>query len=251
MYAHYYMNRSRPVTQVFVLATPRVGSDLLVSYLDSLPDVSMRGEILHPGMLQGIRPGWLRKRAAAFRHVKMSLYSLATPVVGAKILLDQLPLHDLDPTDLLDITENPKFLILYRRSLAEQYVSLEISRQTNVWTHISEQPPPKRSVAINAERFLSFTQHVRTSYERLIANDRIRQRAIVISYEELTADVQGLFKSVVTPFLSVPGHTVATRYRRVNPQHLSEKVTNFDELEELLLGRTSFQTYTTEGRRGG
>ena len=48
LYYDYARHRSIPTTPLLVIGTARVGSYLLTSYLHSLPDVSMRGEVLNP-----------------------------------------------------------------------------------------------------------------------------------------------------------------------------------------------------------
>ena len=242
LYYQYALHGSKPKTSLLAVGTARVGSYLLTSYLHSLPDVSMRGEVLNPDAPQGL-PYDPRHRATAVRHLRISVLSQAAPISGAKILLGQLERHGLMVADLHRVTPNRKFLIIYRRSLADQYVSTEIARRTGSWL-LTEQGRPRRvSVHVDREDFRRYCDRIRRLYRDLLADSGVTERALILSYEDLAQDPGGVFRRAVCPFLDIPYHPVRTGFLRQNPSPINEKVSNFQDVADMLTGPEATQDY--------
>ena len=113
---------------VFVLAARRTGSNLLLSYLNSVPGVSFALEILNESTYYGIRSQFVSKNAV-LRHVAYSLNACENKVCGTKILKTQLETHRIGMDDLTRCFPNARFIILYRKSLVDQFVSLKIAEK--------------------------------------------------------------------------------------------------------------------------
>ena len=240
LYFRYCTSRTRPTTQLLVVGAGRSGTSLLTSYLHSLPDVSMRGEVLNPRTPQGRKA---THRGAARRHIRVSLNSQPGLVGGVKITLQQLRLHGLTTRDLFDLFPNPKFLVIYRRSLAEQYVSHQIARRTGSWQLTTAAARPKEVVRVNPNDFVRFCAEIREGYEWFLTHQFVRDRALVVRYEELVEDSDTLFREGICPFLRIEHHPVSTGFRRQNPYPLREKVENFAQVRELLTGPDAQQEY--------
>ena len=240
LYFRYCTSRSRPTTQLLVVGASRSGTSLLTSYLHSLPDVSMRGEVLNPLVPQGRK---VTHRGAARRHIRVSLNAQPGPVGGVKILLGHLTRHGLNAPDLFDLFPNPKFLVIYRRSLAEQYVSVQIAKQTGSWNLTTDAASPKEVVSVNPKDFARFCAETRNGYERFLSHQFVRERTLIVRYEDLVADSDTFFREDICPFLSIEHHPVSSGFRRQNPYLLSEKVENFAQVRELLTGTDAQQEY--------
>ena len=118
----YWLCSHKPYMPVFVLATYRSGSNLLIDYLSTLPQVQCYAEVLSPWLPIGPPHGELSAKQA-LRHIRYSLQSLKAPIRGCKLMLDQLAACRLSPADLRTAFGEAKFVILYRQSLAEQLLS--------------------------------------------------------------------------------------------------------------------------------
>src|SRR4029079_9095197 len=117
---------------VFVLATARSGSNLLVDYLSRLPGVECGSEVLCTRRPFVISPRQQNPRAT-LTHIARSLGSLRAPVRGCKLMLGQLVNCRLS-LDLIDgAFPDARYIILYRQSLAEQFLSRESALLTGQW----------------------------------------------------------------------------------------------------------------------
>src|SRR5262245_32166378 len=88
-------SRPRPACKpIFVLSTLRTGSNLLVSYLNSMRGVRIAGEILHPDQMAGVPRGI--SKTAVLRHIQLSLNRCDAEICGAKLPSVHLQSHDLN-----------------------------------------------------------------------------------------------------------------------------------------------------------
>ena len=248
LYYEYWRHHATPTVPLLVIGTARVGSYLLTSYLHSLPDVSMRGEVLNPDAPQGLRTN-PRHRDAALRHIRVSVSSQTAPVSGVKILLGQLAVHGLTVSDLCAVMPETRFLVIYRRALAEQYVSMLIAKETGSWNLIDEGARRRMSVRVDPGEFISYCDGIRREYRELFRHSCVTDRALVLSYEALASDADDLFRSQVCPFLGVAYHPVRTGFLKQNPEPLAQKVENYQEVADLLTGPAARQRYDVEDGR--
>lgn len=203
----------------------------------------MRGEVLNPDSPQGLPydPG---HRGVALRHLRVNLRSQSSSIGGLKILLGQLERHGLTVGDLQSVAPDLKFLIIYRRSLADQFVSTEIARRTGSW-NLTERGTSRRvSVHVDREEFRRYCERIRGLYRQLLSDRFVTERALVLSYEELAEDAEALFRRSVCPFLEIDHHPVQTGFIKQNPSPINEKVLNFADVEDVLTGPDARQAYT-------
>jgi len=143
----------------FMLSTPRTGSHMLVDYLNSIPGVSFSGEVLQPLMPEGLPLG---PPAAALRHIAYSLNNCRQTVCGVKLHGEHLAAHGLRVDDLRRHFPLARYIVLYRRSLADQYLSLLIAMSTGRWTYKNKTELKSfRKIVINRTELLMAIQSVR------------------------------------------------------------------------------------------
>ena len=222
--------KSIPKTSLFVLATGRSGSHLLVSYLNSLPDVTMRGEVLNERQPGGIGPCTVQR---LHKPIRMSTLRHPTSIGGVKFLLEQVRNKGLVLSELRNHCPEVKFLVLYRKSLGEQFVSQRISKKTKEFNRLKGQLVTHETVLVDSEKFIKFCQRQRQRYDDLRADQFVMDNSLWMSYEELTESKESLFKEKVCPFLEVPYSPLTTMLIRQNRQRLSDKVENYAQLEPL------------------
>lgn len=238
--------RSRPDKLVFVIATARTGSRLLVSYLNTVPGVRLHYEVLNPKLQAGLRRRLVSKRTV-LRHIDHSVRTRHARVGGAKFNNDQLYSHGLSLDDLRREFPHSKFIILYRRSLAEQFVSQEIARMTHKWHSRGEKDGFRGSVRIDVDEFRRFANQLRAYYGTALSRPWIREFSILVTYEELAGDPQRLFDEAIFPFLGVPPVGVVTDLHKSNTRPLEEVVANYEEVAHVLAGKEARLELGTAG----
>ena len=231
-----------PEALVAVVSSPRCGGRLLVDYLSSVPGVAFADEILHPGIPIGYRMR-ARTRGAVLRHVQRSLLALPSPICGAKFTFDQLDQQRIGGEDLLGLRPEPKLIILYRRSLADTFVSLEAARQKNEWKRRDGSVPFSGSVHVDPAAYRSFAEKVRRDYEQILGQERLREGAVVIAYEDVVDAAQAVFDDVLFPFLGLGSSPVTAKLKKQIDRPLSSVVHNYDEVRDLLEGDGGRQDY--------
>lgn len=223
----------QPRTRFLILGEARTGTNLLASLLRSHPDVGVCGEILNPTNPAGIGLR-LRTTNAVIRHIEVSLRSLGLPCCGAQTHVYHFILHKLSIDTLCKAMPDLRFLVIYRKSLAEQYVSWKLAKRTGKWVGTSDDAIYKDRVIVQPEEFIAYCATLRERYKLLRDSVYLRRRAISFSYEQLVENPQIVFAQVIFPFLGLPNVTVYTEMKKQNTRPLSEVVVNYRDVKDLL-----------------
>jgi LPS sulfotransferase NodH len=240
---------------VFVVATCRSGSNLLVSYLNQLQNVAMHGEVLCPLVPTGPRQHRI-PAAKALRHIRYSLQARPASIRGCKLMLYQLADCSLT-LDVLDSAfPGSKYVVLYRQSLADQFVSQKLALATRQWVLMTGQERKQATVTIDAVELRNYCDATRRAYRDVIATPWLRERAVLLSYEDLTADPAAQLAERICPFLGVRAVAPQSTLRKQNTLPVAERVANYDEVEALLASPLCRQHYVwpwqpQEQRRAG
>ena len=227
----YYRHRAQK-EPIFILTTRRTGSNLLLEYLNSVPGVSFAPEILNQSMFYGVRGRFITKRAV-LRHIRHSVNACAQSLCGAKLIRIHLEKHRITPEDLRRLYPNARFIILYRRSLLEQFVSLRMAEASDRWqsTQMFEKPT---QVKVDVLELKEFCRNTRQFYEGLWQRQWLKERAVYLSYEELALDAQSTFNERIFPFLGLAPSKVVSHLRKQNTQQLNKAVLNYQDIEPLV-----------------
>jgi hypothetical protein len=217
---------------VFVLCTPRTGSYVLVDYLNCLPGVTLRGEVLNPDTSIGPRRQLRRTRQIA-RHLRRSIDSLPGPVKGAKIFLG-LRERGFTLDHLRAVFPEVRLVVLYRRSLADQYISGRIALEAGRWTHRRSGGGWDGRFVIDPEHWRWWLERRRSEYEDALAIPWVRDRAVVVAYEDMVSAPESVFSDVICPFLEVPPAPLTTRNVKLPRRALHEIVENLADVAPLL-----------------
>ena len=228
---------------VFVIAARRTGSNMLISCLNSVPQASFAGEILNKSMSCGLRQRFISKKSV-LRHIVHSVQHCEQALCGAKFVQTHLDTHGIGPSDLKRLFPNARFIILYRRSLLEQFVSLKIAEMTDVWQWTREFKLPE-CLSISVPEFTEFCAETKKFYERLFQEDCLKDCSLVLGYEEFAEDPQGVFEESVFPFLRRPAVPVRNGMIKQNTQELRQIVANYLEVEPFLHHPSARQEYSS------
>lgn len=247
--AQWYLRSSAPYRPLLVLATHRCGSNLLLSYLDHLPGVRCASEVLCETLPYG-----LSKRQSqphlALRHIRRSLHALPGNVRGCKLMLDQLQRCGLTACHLAEAFPTACYIVLYRQSLLEQFVSFETARTTQQWYLYDGQQPRHARVWVDPARFRAYCEEIRTRYEALLASQQLQTCSVVLSYEELAAHPEICLRERICPLLQVPYAPPQTRLRKQNTLPLPQRVVNYAQIAGLQAAPWCWQHYElSDGRQ--
>ena len=225
-----YHFRQKEKEPVFVVANRRTGSNLLLSYLNSVPELSFAPpEPLNSDMHYGIPRETISKKAI-LNHLAWTLNDNPTKICGFKMLFFRLEKHALTLDDIRARFPTAKFLIVYRRSLLEQFVSLKIAEKTNCWLWTRDFRLPD-SLRLDPGEFRDFCARTREFYGQLFQFPWLRTCARVIAYEDLAADPQGAFDAKIFPLLKLRSFPVSTAMVKQNSKPLEKLVENLEELK--------------------
>jgi LPS sulfotransferase NodH len=228
---HWHAKPHLPYRAVFVVTCPRSGSNLLIDYLQQLPGVQSLSEVLNWGM--NIGPPKCLHFKRAIRHIRLSMQTLKTPLRGCKIFLRELANYRITIDDLERAFPAANYIVLYRENLADQYVSQKAAELTKQWVLVPGMERKRATIAVDPTHFQQHCAQMRSGYETVLAHPAVRERGVVVTYNELTRDPSWCLREVICPLLNVPDAPPRSLLCKQNLEPLSERVTNYAEVEGL------------------
>ena len=195
----------------------------------------------------GLEPRQVRPETA-LKHLRRSLHTLDSPIRGCKLMLDQLAQCRLSLDGLLAAFPDARFLVLYRQSLAEQFVSWQLAKATNQWILLDGQNVSEASIPIDPSNLRSYCEKIRAAYRSVLDCSWLPERSVLLSYEELTANPIKWLSEHICPSLAVPYAPPETKLRKQSTQSLSQRVANYDEVAALLASSLCKQDYSFHSR---
>jgi LPS sulfotransferase NodH len=218
---------------LFVLATQRSGSNLLIDYLNRLNGVQSLAEILCRTLPEGL-PRWQATTRGALAHIRVSLDTLQGEVRGCKLMLNQLDDCQLDLKRLDAAFPSARYIILYRESLAEQFLSLETAKATNQWKLTGEQEAKLVHIRVDPRQLHSFCDKTLEMYRRVLDHDWLRHRSVLLSYEQLTSNPDNCLCDFICPLLDVDAAPPSTSLRKQNSRSRAQRIENYEQVATLL-----------------
>jgi LPS sulfotransferase NodH len=217
---------------LFVVATQRSGSNLLIDYLNRLSGVESLAEILCRTLPEGL-PRWQATTRSALAHIRISLDTLKAPVRGCKLMLNQLDECKLDLKQLDEAFPEARYIILYRESLAEQFLSLESAKATNQWKLTADQDRKFVHIRVNPRKLQDFCETTMEMYRRVLDNEWLRERGLLLSYEQLVSNPQNCVNEMICPLLGVDASPLSTSLCKQNTLSPAERVVNYEQVAYL------------------
>lgn len=235
---------------VFVLFAARSGSKLLVSSLNHLDGVRFQFEVLNPHFLSpllqrlfGDQALRFHSKRAAIRYLTKAITRGNADVYGAKIQFEQLHRVGLTERDLLEYFPKSKCIVLYRKSMSEQYVSLCIAEQMQCWgraVHDSSYQAFTGTIVIQPDELRSFYDRLRAHYNTMrTLHDEYASRLLFVAYEDLRDTLQAQLRERICPFIEAEYAPVEPDFLQQKSYELPDVVEHFDELKDLLTGSQS------------
>ena len=235
-------------TDKFMIScTARSGSSMLSTLLNSHPRVLCHGEVLaaphesagpyHDLRSQGADvDDWLREyrqeRPEAFLY-DVCFNPAGHQSVGFKFKLEEsLTSSYKSFRELLAADKDIKIIHLQRKNILDKYVSLQMTRQSGVFSiRSSSQRPDLRPFTIDIADFIAYVRKDRQRYET--AFEMFRDHPCLhLTYEEL-CESRPAALGKVQDFLELPQADLATMMIKVIKKN-TDLVLNLDEVREAL-----------------
>ncbi len=234
IFLKYYLKRSDK-EPVFVISERRTGSSLLLSYLSSIPDVSSAGEV--------IRKLWTLSRSGVLHHIQYSINNCKHKLCFAKLFQSDLEARKVDLKDIKNHIPNARFVILYRRSLLDQFLSFRIAEMTNHyrWNEDFKLPP---FIHVSKSELLEFCEETKNHYKQMLSHDWLKDCSIIVDYENLVSNPQKVFDKTIFPFLGLTSCSVSTEMCKQNTKKPEELVANYEEIKPFVSAPCVLQEYS-------
>jgi hypothetical protein len=242
MYSSYACIQRPPHSIVLILSTGRTGSHLLRSYLNSLPGVGLNNEVLNAATTEGVRGRWISRRAV-LRHLRLSVATSGPAVGGCKLIFEQLRDRGLALEDLQRLFPAARWLISYRESLADQYLSQLVAVKTQLWIQRDVNPKQGVRIRLDADRFQQFCAQTRDDLRHVASHEWISRNALAVKYEDLSRGPSALFCKAICPFLGIPTAPVSTDLVKQNERPLEQTIENAEELGDFLEEMKTSESY--------
>jgi hypothetical protein len=166
------------------------------------------------------------------------------PIRGCKIMLDQLERCSLGVEDLDAAFPDARYLILYRASLGEQYISRLSALATHQWVLYDGEERRQTQVYVSPARLRAYCEQTRQAYRALLDHAWLPSRSVVLSYEELTDEPAWWLESQICPLLGAEFAPPRTSLRKQSTKPLAERVSNYREVAALLASPLCQQHYS-------
>jgi len=229
----WWLRRHKPYQPLFLVATCRSGSNLLMSYLAQQPGVAMLSEVLSSQLPIGPRRDCIPP-ATAISHIRYCLQGEKTPIRGCKLMLYQLANCRLTLDDIHAAFPTARYIVLYRQSLAEQFVSHQLALCTNQYQLAHGQEAKRSEIVIKTGELRRYCDEIRRGYCEVLRHSWLSGRAVLLSYEELTADAAHWLHTHICPLLGVGYSPPTARLRKQSTQPLADRVANYRDVSTLL-----------------
>lgn len=229
---------------LIIVGSARSGSNLLVDLLDSHPHITMKNEVLSPWTLTGLGAEYEEvSHSRAMAHLKRSIKHVRTPVSGVKILQHQAMYFNISLPRVEEVLPGTLFLLCYRRSLLEQYVSGLIAEQTGAWVSGEKARVENPRIRISLSDFREYCGAAKSLNMRFIRKELARLNWMPIAYEDFRDSPEHALEQSVFRPLGLKSYALKTSLRKQNRSRLQETIENFEELGEELEAPWAYQDY--------
>lgn len=230
----------RDYARFVILCTGRVGSNMLSSYLNSHPDIVVKGEIFGQSEARGLRNNTNLDLGAYIEREAYCDYPRGIEAVGYKLFYNHAKRKMPEPNALWDFLKADraiKIIHLTRDNLLRAYLSKIIADKTAKWT----QAGPLNAVRTEEKRTVLDYEDTKRRFNKIKAWEAEAAEAfsghdmIHVTYEQLAADPQTALDAV-QEFLGVEQRNLSSFHTKQNPERLSVLIENYSELKQKFAG---------------
>ena len=218
-----------------IFGTMRSGSNLLEQSLNQFDDIRCYGELFNPAFIGGPKAKHTFGFSLADREqdplalIEAMIDATGDAIAGFRIF------DGHDPRVTRHALQDPQCAkILLRRDLLDSYISLKIARKTDQWLLRNAPHRKKAKVRFDAGEFARYRRDKKVYFSDIRKTlQESGQTAFEIDYpaQKSVSVLNGIAKHLGA---SARLKNVKETLRPQNPEPLSQKVENFDEMQEAL-----------------
>lgn len=229
---HEYIFGHKNYVKFVVITRSRTGSNLLISLLNSNPNIRAYGEKFN--RLKKKNCNLIYKEIFPMKSYK---------AIGFKIFY-QHPIDSEDKTiwDLIKRNKNIKIVHLQRKNILRIHISRLIAGKTKRWSSIKEGEieVDTKKIFIDFEKLIDDVNNTKNWVNNL-NNEFENNRIINIYYEDLVKNKNETIKDICK-FLGVPHYKSSSKLKKQNPEKIEDLIINYNEIKEKL-ENTQFSQY--------
>jgi LPS sulfotransferase NodH len=213
-----------------ILSEPRTGSTLLHTYLNFHSNVISYGEVLREKVKEDISIARKPLRKFVFKPHASQIKAVGLKLFYSYHLKPPFQVAFQEVIDRADV----RIIHLIRKDVLQQYVSLQIARETKKWS-TSDTPSGKRR---NKKMLLdidNLRHYVRDHYQKQKLLNTLFQehRMLIIYYEDLKDDAENTLLEV-QQFLGVKHQKLKSLLQKQNRRLLETMLENYDEARSVI-----------------
>ena len=130
------------------------------------PDIITKYEVLNTGKIPYLN--FLRGSAATRRYLETLFSTLQGKLVSGNFHLSQLRYAGVSAADLRAWFPRSRFLICYRKSLLDQFVSLKLAEHTGRWRADHSHEETDESITIDPKELSIYCQTIKREYASVV-----------------------------------------------------------------------------------
>ena len=215
-----------PQRHFLILGQYRSGTTLLVSLLNSHPDIHCGHEILLPQNAKVLlSPKYFIKGQAARYNKKVYGFKVMWPQLKRQRLINpEKLLHDL-------YEEGWKFIYLKRLNIFHQTISHLVASARGQWHYHADDLSERPLVTIDCDRLLKRMSWNEVLYrEETAVTQNLPHLPLVYEQNLLHAENHQQTAKHIFQFLGLQSVPVKTDFVKVSPRHLSDIIQNYEEV---------------------
>lgn len=175
---------------------------MLIDYLNCLENSHFHEEILNPVSVVGLPWRGISEKII-LNHIRLSLQSLPSRHVGAKLMIPQLDWHNISPAILQGAINKVQYIVLYRRDLLAQFISRQKAQLSDQWSrHGQHSDKDPKKWGIDFSKAPGYYRRIRRQYLNFIHSIPPSTAWKAICYEDLCQRTDQIFEDIICPLLN-------------------------------------------------
>lgn len=219
-----FTNPKNKIVKFVLISRARSGSNLLMTLLDSHPQIKMHGEVF--------------KRVQGLNSIDIwnSVFSKKNKVIGFKLFY----YHPIDENDkkcweYIHKDQSVRIIHLIRKNYLRTYVSRKIADKTNLWSSIDKNAInfEIKKVKIEIPDLLKSFKETDINIEQT-NNFYSNHEKLIVFYEDLVEDRNSIMDKCFN-FLNVKSISSHSDLKKQNPEKLDHLIVNYHEVYDALI----------------
>ncbi len=237
------VNKCRNYCVFIILGSPRTGSTLLHTYLNTHPNIWSLGEAIGMDFSKKVS----RSRydpIGYFENIILKPFPKQIQAVGFKVFYQYANIAEaLVVIKYLQKMKHLKVIHLYRKNRLRSLVSLKIAERTQIWSERKDSIRSfsrQKALEFPAEVCLKDLKKLKSDFEKFKASFA-HFDSLEICYEDLIEQQERVLTQVQY-FLGTTPRNLYSLLKKQNPEPLKELISNYGEIEKALSG-TKWESY--------